>query len=229
MSRIQVQNDQLAAGFCPSDYQDLLNTFSQAQYVDLSSEESNLIVSATKPSDTTKAWLQLDQFGRPVRIYWFAQGAWLSMHPQPAGFVMPWFDALPNFSTFDGGDANASSAISGPMWERITTLDGRFPLTAGTLPSGTIVAQGGVGGEEKHVLTVPELPAHTHTADSGFTTGDDDGAGERLTSGQNTGNDRPAVNIVVDNTGDDEGHNNMPPYVGMAWLRRTSRLFYTVP
>lgn len=226
---VQVLARSLPSGFCPATYQEILNGFSAHQYVQIDTTSLTLVVSATKPTDTGVAWMQLDQFGRPVRIYIFAQGAWLSLHPQPSGFVMPWFDALPTFTTFDGGDANALSAISGPMWERITTLDAKFPLTAGTLPSGTVVAQGGTGGEEKHALTVPELPAHNHTGDSGFTTGDDDGAGERLTSGQNTGNDRPAVNLVIDNTGDDEPHNNMPPYVGMAWLRRTSRMFYVVP
>lgn len=221
MSRIQVLNDQLASGFCPSGYQDLLNTFSANQYINLDSEESNLIVSATKPLVTTKAWLQLDQLGRPVRIYWFAQGAWLSLHPQPSGFVMPWFDAVPNFNTFDGGDANAPSAISGPMWERISTLDGKFPLTTGTLPSGTIIQQGDTGGEEEHTLTIPELPAHTHdvTRPTRLETGTpcwESGHGTDFTA-------------VTSSVGADEPHNNMPPYVGMCWLRRTSRMFYTVP
>lgn len=228
MSDLQVLARTLPAGFCPATYQEMLNGFSNHQYVQVQADLSQLIVSATKPADTTLAWLQLDQFGRPVRVYWFAVGAWLSLHPQPPGFVMPWFAAVPDFTTFDGGDVNALSPISGPMWERITDSDivARFPLATGTLASGLVVAQGDTGGEEKHVLTIPELPEHTHTADTGDTTGADEG-GDFVTSGGPTAPHDP-INLTINNTGDDVAHNNMPPYVGMCWLRRTARMFYAV-
>src|SRR5215468_2300821 len=102
MSQLIVQNGQLPSGFCPPDYQTLLNAFSAVQFVNLN-VSSGLIISATPPgaSDHDKAWLQLDSMGNPVRIYWFANGAWLSAHPLPPGFTMLWNQALPNFNTFD--------------------------------------------------------------------------------------------------------------------------------
>ena len=228
MSRAQVLNDNLPEGFCPTSYQDLLNNFSQRQYINLEDDVSQLIVSATKPTETDKAWLQLDQFGRPVRIYWFAQGAWLSLHPQAPGFVMPWFDDVPDFTTFDGGDALAASPISGPMWERITDADiqARFPLTTGTLPSGTVVAQGDTGGEEEHELALDEMPEHTHDVTApGRQEPNTNTSWEKGSGADETVVSQPAGG---DANGDTVPHNNMPPYVGMCWLRRTSRMFYTV-
>ncbi len=238
MSRAQVLNDELPSGFCPANYQDLLNNFSNKQYILLDDNVSQLIVSATKPDDETLAWLQLDQFGRPVRLYWFAQGAWLSMHPQPPGFVMPWFDAVPNFTTFDGGDAATPNAtpISGPMWERITdaNIQARFPLTTGTLPSTLVIAQGDTGGAEKHALLMAEMPAHDHAVNTGPTVGNDD-KGPNVTSGSAPVEPpNPIIQLPEEIRGGDVNgitvaHNNMPPFIGMCWLRRTVKLYYVVP
>src|SRR6185369_16638359 len=100
---------------------------------------TGITASATKPTDTTQGWLQLDSQGRPVRLYYFAQGAWLSLHPLIPGMDQPFFGTLPNFTTYDGGDANAVSAISGPMWEVVTEMAAQFPLAAGTLASGLVI------------------------------------------------------------------------------------------
>ncbi len=81
---------------------------------------------------------------------------------------------------------------------------------------------GDVGGEAQHVLTVNEMPSHTHTQKSHYhttTTGDDfsNGAGastaytktsNRTTTSRNTG----GATAVNNNTGGGVAHNNMPPY-----------------
>lgn len=220
----------LDSGFCPATLQEMLVGFSAKQSVTFPDTFAGVTMSSTKPVDTTQAWYQLDSLGRPVRLYTFAQGAWLSLHPCVPGFTMIWTSALPNFNTFDGGDANALSPISGPMWEVVTALAARVPLGAGTLPiSTTVVAIGDTGGEEKHVITTAELPIHNHprnnenkteiatltvpgdTIDTNFGT---------TQNGKTTG--------ITGNTGGDQAHQNMPPYLGVAFLRRTARLFYAV-
>lgn len=236
MADVQVLARTLPSGFCPATYQEMLNGFSTHQYVQIDTSTISLIASTTKPIITTVAWLQLDQLGRPVRIYYFAVGAWLSLHPQPPGFVMPWFDAVPTFSSFDGGDAQIESQYSGPMWEEIVDTDivARFPLAKGTLASGTIIAQGDTGGEEKHILELEEMPAHVHNVTTGPTVGNDD-KGPNVTSGSAPVEPpNPIIDLPEDVMGGDEdentvAHNNMPPYRGMCWLRRTSRMFYVVP
>jgi len=227
MSDLQVLARTLPSGACPQTYQEILNLFSEHQYVQTTLIGAQVVVSATKPTDTDVVWLQLDQFGRPVRIYTFAGGAWVSLHPSLPGFVMPWFDPVPDFTTFDGGDAGPASLISGPMWERITdvSIQARFPLTTGTLPGGTVVAQGDTGGEEEHALLLKEIPPHHHDVttfgrqDPNTNTSWEKGSG-------------PDETVQSEDTGGEDGavvpHNNMPPWVGMCWLRRTSRKFYTV-
>jgi hypothetical protein len=240
---LPVQPSQLPSGFCPSDYQSLLNEFSQHQSVPFPDTFAGIIVSATKPTDTTRAWLALDQFGRPIRLYSFAQGAWLSLHPLPVGATIWWFDVLPDFTVFDGGDANPLTSLSGAMWQQAKRADGtliaaQFPLVAGTLPSGTVLNVGNTGGEEKHLLTLPELPPFTVTTK--LARANADGDNQNIPGGDLLGGTHPPFPVpgavedyVSESTGGDgsgnaAGHNTMPPYVVGYLLQRTSRLFYSV-
>lgn len=181
MPNVQVQNGLLPQGLCPPDLQSLLNAFSLAQFVNISSVSSGFVASASPPADHTVGWLQLDSSGRPVRLYFFAQGAWLSPHPLVPGHTTIWPMALPStlsasngLINYDGGDAANSipySATSGAMWQLCSTaLDGsgtriiqaRSPMGVGTLPSGALVNVNDTGGEETHKLTLQELFPHGH-------------------------------------------------------------------
>jgi hypothetical protein len=230
----------LPAGFCPPDYQTLLNGFSANQTVVLPGTNVGVVVSPTKPLDTTVEWTQLDTLGRPVRNYNFAQGAWLSLHPLAPGMTLIWTGSLPDFTTFDGGDANALSPISGPMWQ--TVLAATFPVGAGTLPSGTVLTSGATGGEEKHVLTINELAPHTH--DVKLTHGNSyTGEPNVLTVGNGSADPQPftAPQAALSTGGDPSTgigsppipqtalpHNCLPPYTVVYFLQRTNRIFYAV-
>lgn len=247
-----VLNGQLPNGFCPSDLQTMLNGFSQQQYVNIS-VTSSIVVSSTTPSaaDHDKAWLQLDSFGRPVRLYFFAQGAWLSQHPLPPGFIMIWNQALPNFQTFDGGDANAApwASLSGQMWQlAATTLDGLgtpilnsgIPLGVstgtGSLPSGALVTLGQTGGEDLHKITGQEMFPHTHGV---HVLRVQHGSVDTDVMTPNTGDPSQQPDKTTLSFGGDPatgspptaalGHNTLPPFTGVYFLQRTNRLFYLVP
>lgn len=233
----------LPSGACPSDLQSMLNLFSAYQSVTIPVSQGNLIVQATTPSDTTATWLQLDSLGRPVRVYYFASGAWLSKHQLEPGMTLIWTTALPNLNTFDGGDANVISAISGPMWEVV--LSAKFPLGAGTLPSGAVVAVGATGGEETHTLVAAEIPAHKHylAADESLTNDDPltastQVARQKVEAG-NSGNYKLSGTATAatlglsssvggDGTGVTTSHQNMPQYQAVHFLRRSQRQFYRV-
>lgn len=240
---IPVTPTQLPSGFCPAGYQEMLNVFSAHQFVELGDQTGvGITVSATKPSDQTLPWLQLDQYGKPIRIYWFAGGAWLSRHPLPPGATMWWFAVAPNFSTFDGGDGGAESDVSGPMWRLAKLPDGteiaaKFPLVAGTLPSGTILAVGDQGGEEKHVLVQTELPSAWNSITSvlkAWRTNLETLAGQWLapSAALGGGPTTPATEtgtFTFANEGGDQGHNTMPPYaVGYLLQRTPLRQFYRI-
>lgn len=225
---LQVNAGNLPTGFCPATLQEMLVGFSAVQSVTFPSTFAGVTVSSSKPTDQTQAWLQLDSLGRPTRLYWFAQGAWLSLHPCVPGFTMIWTGALPDFTTFDGGDANALSQISGPMWEEVVSLRVRFPLGAGTLPSGTVINSGDIGGEENHTLSLNEIPSHTHAIPN---FGGPVGATAVIVGDNATPIAQPDISTRATGGNPDgttAGHQNMPPYLGVYFLRRTSKLYYSV-
>lgn len=82
------------------------------------------------------------------------------------------------------------------------------------LGSGAIGGIGDFGGEEEHTLTVAEMPAHTHFQ-QGRT-----GSGSSLQStSTGSSNTSFAPNITqTTSSGDDEPHNNMPPYRAVHWI-----------
>lgn len=251
---IPITPQQLPSGFCPQDYQGMWNAFAAAGYVTLPDSLAQIVKQASKPTDSTVVWIQLDGLGRPVRTYTFAQGAWLSLHPQVPGQTVWWFSALPDFTLFDGGDANPLTDISGPMWQKALDSNGnlisaKFPLTQGTLPSGTTVNLGNTGGEENHILQASEIPAHTHfmataeqvqqpTVDnspSNLTALTNVAAANNANGGRTsqyalwagTSGVTPSVG-PTGTVGGGLGHNTMPPYVVGYLLQRTSRLYYAV-
>lgn len=216
----------LPSGSCPATNQDLLDLFAQYMSVTFPDTFDGVIVSATKPTDTTRAWLQLDSLGRPVRFYYFAAGAWLSQHPCVPGFTMIWTGPLPTLTAFDGGDATGVvSPITGQMWELVTDLAAKFPVGAGTLPSATVLAPNDTGGEEKHVLTIPELPKQSLYPDPFAGTQFPSGGGAISGGGLDNSQIKPFPTLTV--VGNDVGHNTMPPYFTVNFLRRTARLFYS--
>lgn len=226
----------LPAGSCPSTYQELADLLASIYSVTVSTNNTGIVVSATKPADTTVVWKQLDSSGNPVRDYVFVGGLWLSPHAVASGIITIYEGDISAIATFDGGDANPVSSISGPMWEEVTALRARLPVGVGTFPSGTAVAVTGTGGEEKHLLTTDELASHTHPAGSSgelFATFKADYSADNLgnegltnVSNQQLVGSRASTGAV---SATSNAHNTLPPYYGVYFIRRTARKFYVVP
>lgn len=258
MPDIPVTPQQLPSGFCPTSYQSMLNGFANAMKVTIPSTAEQIIASPTKPLDQSVIWLQLDSLGRPVRFYQFAQGAWLSLHPEVPGVTKMWFTTVPDFTTFDGGDSNAPGPQSGPMWQVALDNAGhvitvRFPLPVGILPDGTPVNPSGFGGEQFHTLTTAEggyNQAHQHTigrfADVSGALANDiyvltgtstfDGLGQDC-AGANAGLKTSLLSALAGNyivsapagpANTISPHNTTPLWIGCVFLQRTNRLYYAV-
>jgi microcystin-dependent protein len=189
----------------------------------------NLHIGDAAPADLTKAWLKTIS-GVPDRLYYFASGVWLAKHAIPVGFTMlaPAGTALADIDTLDGGEVGAVTAFTGPMWARDTDFDAMFPIGPGTLPSGTVLVEGATGGEEKHSLTVTEIPPHAHqllVAQSNTGSGSeaqrlrpDSDLGDSDADSAQTGGD-PSTLLVAP-------HNNMPVYRVRFFVKRTARTHY---
>lgn len=136
---------------------------------------------------------------------YYASGAWSSWHRyMTADEVFP-VNSVVVMYTHD-----SPAAIYGGTWHR---MQSRFLW--GTTTEGTI---GATGGEQTHVLTTDEMPAHTH----GITYRSGASAGSYYGQPPYTSNSGTAVPQSVASTGGGEAHNNMPPYVNVAIWRRTA-------
>lgn len=116
---------------------------------------------------------------------------------------------------------NISPALLfGGTWERIKD---RFLLAA-----GDDYTAGSTGGEAEHILTTDEIPAHAHNFKSsnyGWESTAIPGA-SMTASGSNIGlspynaYNGSNNNIVMQNTGGGQAHNNMPPYLTVYMWKR---------
>jgi hypothetical protein len=199
----------------------------------------------TEPSPARRIypWFRYNSDGSPDKWYVYSMGAWLSLHPDAPGKVIMYEGTEASIPTFDGGEAGAVTAISGPMWEKVTSMNARFPVGPGTLPSTAVIGIGDQGGEEKHPLTLPEITPHSH-----FVVNASEGSGAPTVSravadhSPNSGNAYDLLGAVpadeeadvgpsstVGGSGSPpavEGHNTIPPYTAIWFIRKTARTFY---
>ena len=104
-------------------------------------------------------------------------------------------------------NTNPSTLFSGTTWEQ---LKDRFLLGAGDTYSA-----GSTGGEATHKLTVEEMPSHNHSGLVTFQTGQCSGGDYNFMQSLN-------VSRLTSNTGGDQAHNNMPPYLAVYMWKRTA-------
>lgn len=234
-----------AEGYCPPSYQQLATDIANALSGYLPGNFSSWNIGSTVPSveNQDKPWLELDASScRPIRIwYWSGDSAWISLHPDFTGKVIMYEGLEADVPTLDGGEAGAVTAISGPMWEIVTEMAAKFPVGPGNLPGfqtppvPTVIPIGGTGGQEGQsiVLTIPNLPAHTH--DIGVEASSDlpDSTSEvgrlQVSDGSLHWRNNASVKIgrtrnVGEGTGIDVA--KLPPYRSIWFLRKTARLYY---
>ena len=107
-------------------------------------------------------------------------------------------------TSYGAGDGSTTFALP--------NLVDRFPVG-----SGAAYALAATGGEATHILTKPEMPAHTHDLPADGVTGSDM---QTLMSsdGSNEGFD---TSHQSSSTGGGLAHNNMPPYLALKWIIKT--------
>lgn len=112
-------------------------------------------------------------------------------------------------------DAEDHSNFLGFQWEKVS--QGRIPIGLDTSDTdfNTI---GKTGGEKEHTLTIDEMPQHEHKM---FTGG---GSAWTWTTSWSQNNGKNSWNGMAGNqmtlVGGNQAHNNMPPYIVMAFWRR---------
>jgi hypothetical protein len=229
-------------GYCwqgPQQYADDLIALMSATLPD---GATGIIVSSSipGPSDQDKAWLRLNNDGTPDKLYKF-QGAWIALNPTPAGGqerrIWTGTNDAGGLWSYDGGDGSdpgtvAPTATTGSMWQVDTNFNFAIPMGVGTSPNtydgnpATVLGLAGTLGEERHVLLNREIPKHTHQI--GVDNVNQSGAANNV----NQVHSEPGAPIAM--TSEDgtvgglrgESHQNLPPVVGVYFIKRTARTHY---
>lgn len=219
----------LPVSYCPLNYQNLANDIISGTQATFNSSIGNSFFNygASTPALNNQVYPWLDENGE----WWVrVSGYWARKNPIPANgperriFVGTAADVL----SYDGGDGTSTSTnvTSGPMWEVDTAFDARFPVGVGAFAaSGTVNVQGtttttAVAGEDQHTLTVPEIPAHTHNFFPLVTADANNGGANGVQYGT-------TANVATSSTGGGVAHNNLPPFYGVYFIKRSGRVYYT--
>lgn len=172
---------------------------------------------------------------RTLDGYWYfwstAVGAWVRPHAVPASGSERriWVGDLTALQTYDGGNAMASGAASGPMWEQDTDFNGRIPMGVGTLPtSGDAIALGVNDGADEITLDATNLPPHSHGVKSA--PDGTPGSGFNYNDIEESSSDEPEEILQTTETGGDAGATAptdiLNPVRGVYFIKRTGRLYY---
>ncbi len=140
-------------------------------------------------------------------------------------------------STYGVGNGNTTF--------HLPDLRGRFPLgldnmggtSADVVTAAEADSLAGSGGAETHTLTINEMPAHSHLVrqrrssrhepeESGnweveITQRHNESGWRSDDSTSNPLNSQTGENVPLQNTGGDQAHNNMPPYLSLNYIIKT--------
>lgn len=120
----------------------------------------------------------------------------------------------PNLFTVIGTTYGAGD---GATTFNLPDLRGRFPLgkddmggaSANRVTDGQADVLGGFGGEENHMLTIAEMPSHSHS----YVAASHSGSGMNF-----NGSGDGVVGSTTGATGGGQAHNNMPPYMTLNYI-----------
>lgn len=227
------------ATYCPATWQQAYNDFFSNGYAYLSAGVANVWKGDTPPVDPTvyPIWVRTSAGNAYFPPLWVRTGgSWVAMHPQQAGSERHiWVGTEANLWAYDGGDgtdpiASPPTDTTGAMWQVDTQFAAIMPIGVGTLPAGTVIPQGGTGGEDVHTLLATEMPVHHHTVTQSV-----DlvlrGAADRDVVVPNWAMGAEADSVYdTSDAGGSAGatvpHQNMPPYLGVYFIKRTARKYY---
>lgn len=230
---VTISTASVPEGYCGGTLQTVWPFLISLMQAELAGANSTFNFGPTTPApdDQDKPWFRTNADGTPDRLYVYSGGSWVAKHAIPAGAVWLYEGSEGSIPTFDGGEAGVVTATGGPMWEKVSQLDGRFPIGPGTVGSTTI-GVGDTGGTHEHTLTMENIPKHTHSIDGRpyIGTGNitpvkviiDDDYNPAVTNAQDTG----SAGGQSDGTTKVVPHLN--PYRGIFFIRKTARTHYRI-
>jgi hypothetical protein len=226
----------LPIGYCPTNYQQLANDVISGTQANFNSAIGNSFFNfgPTTPTLNNQVYPWLDNNGN----WWVFQGGyWSRENPVAANsserriFVGTSADVL----SYDGGDGTVYSGnpYAGSMWAIDTNFEARFPVGAGTFAASGVVSVNGtttstaVAGEDKHTLVTAEMPSHTHQILDQYINLTQRGSADTNVFSATNRSEGVANLLPTTSSGGDAAHNNLPPFYGVYFIKRTARVYYT--
>jgi hypothetical protein len=226
----------LPIGYCPTNYQQLANDVISGTQANFNSAIGNSFFNfgPTTPTLNNQVYPWLDNNGN----WWVFQGGyWSRENPVAANsserriFVGTSADVL----SYDGGDGTVYSGnpYAGSMWAIDTNFEARFPVGAGTFAASGVVSVNGtttstaVAGEDKHTLVTAEMPSHTHQILDQYINLTQRGSADTSVFSATNRSEGVANLLPTTSSGGDAAHNNLPPFYGVYFIKRTARVYYT--
>lgn len=236
----QLQPGQLPAGFCGKgmSWQQIYNLFFQLGRAVFPLGFNGVIISDSEPSseDRGKMWVKTS-LGYPIRWFRYAGGFWIWPHEIPASDdrVFMWRGAAIDVTGIDlpANNSDPITPTTGPFWEIDTDFQARMPIGPGMLGSATINV-GDVGGANQVTLAGTNLPQHQHGVPiEGTGNPKDNLTGTFRTASTNIDYQSTPVANALGLTRMGGGQETpdpfsiMNPYIGVYFIRRTARVYYT--
>lgn len=136
---LQVRAGRFPAGYCPRSNQQLADDIAAGLTVTFTGSFAT-VTSATVPEVKYQdaVWIRTDETtGAVLGLYTFSTtyNVWISYH-WPKNFIPTrekklFVGNLAQLEVFDGGEAGAVTATTGPFWEVDTLWNDKFPLGVG--------------------------------------------------------------------------------------------------
>ena len=241
LTLIQLTPPNFPLNYCPPNYQQFANDIISGTQATFLSAIGNSFFNygATTPAINNQIFPWLDTDGN----WWiFNGGFWSRKNPSPAEGEERriYVGTTTSLQSYDGGDGTPYSGniYTGAMWEVDTAFDARFPVGAGTFAASGAVSVNGtttstaVAGEDQHTLVTGEMPQHNHVLDvdgkpavfwDNFV--QEAGGDSNPSYSFNTGVPKTANSTAT--SGGGAAHNNLPPFYGVYFIKRTGRIYYT--
>ena len=251
---VSIQFNGFPDGACwPGDPNDFANDLYAATSINFNVSTGNVYYNfgPNEPNVDNRVypWYRTESDEDDGWYYWNTTlGYWVQPHPVPpeGDERRLYVGTEASLLTYDGGENAVVGAATGPFWEVDHNFDFRFPLGPGTSPDGTVVVVTGTGGAETHTLVEAELPEHLHyivsdTVQGSVSFDNTPVAGKAIVrTSSDPGGDREYFLCSEENAtpeatvgdsskvGEDDPHNNMPPYYGAFVIVRTARIYRRV-
>lgn len=240
---VSLTKGSIPASTCFSSVSDLYDLFIGVTTAHVDGDYSLFNFGDIEPGvdDRTKPWIRTVS-GKPDKMYVYQDGRWLSGHSIPAsgGERKIWVGTENDLKTYDGGEDVAVTDYRGPFWEIDAAFAAKLPAGVGAFPSGAAVTVGVSSGEEETTLLDSQLPDHTHKgkayyyAAGGGLSSDPSGKADNLKH-EGSGHTTNASGTIAGagvltegiNGNSGEAHNNVPPILGVYFIKRTGRIYYT--